>query len=390
MAPSLHKQERASSVELGDPQAYKLQLNKRGRPVRRGAGKKKSAADFVDSAILEEDDDPIDGPAVDDDGEPLKPVRSRKRKRSPSPPAPPLDPIIHDEDPDELSEGEPRNSFRRNADNCPVVLQINVPLGYHGPLFVKLNKNLLSALKEDGVDVRPPKGRPWNPPSSSVNTHVVGTGKQDLFAKLPPEIRNRIYDELFVAEGDLNFHCPANFQRSGQFLRTCKLVHSEGASALYGKNRFVFDRNKNMRGAFWERQNKEIGYKDIRQFLRMIGPQNLAFLRDIKITFEDASPAASEYQSHEARRYINDDHLIDCLRTLREAKLQRLTLNFSGRRMLLRSDSRFLSYLEMIKVDELRTNEPHRFYANKISPDLFEELKTLMVRKKKLYPEPKK
>lgn len=381
------KRERASSVELGDPQGHKLQLNKRGRPARRGAGKKKNASGFVDSAIIEADDDePIAGLDVDEDGEPLKPVRPRKRRRSVSPPAPVLDPIIRNEDPDELSEGEPRKSFKRNADNCPVVLKVNVPLGYHGPLLVKLDRSVMGALKDDGLDVHPPKRRPTIAPAPEPTNRVADTSNRLSFAGLPPEIRNRIYEEVLVAQDDLNFNRPFNFQRSAQFLRTCKLVHTEGASWLYSKNTFSFDRNRNSRRAFWEPQDREIGYKDMRQFLRMIGPQNLALIRDMKIIFEDAIPSATEYPSHEARRYVNDVHLIDCLRTLRNTKLQKLTMDFRGRRMLLRSDTLFLSYLEEIKTDEVKIVGPHRFHGSKINGDLAEELESLMVRKKKLYP----
>lgn len=380
-----HKQERASSLELGDPEGYKMQLNKRGRPARRGAGKKKSVTDFVDSSIIEaEDEESIDSPEVDEDGEPVKHVRPRKRRRSLSPPQAPLEPIIRNEDPDELSEGEPRKAFRKNKDKSPLQIQLNVPLGYHGPLVVKLDQSVLSVLNKDGLDVYPPKQRPTKRLAAEVSEDAVVTTSAKSFTALPPEVRNRIYAEVFVANDVLNFYRPHNFQRSAQFLRTCSTVHTEGASFLYSKNRFCFDRNRNGRKAFWELQDKEIGYKDMRQFLRMIGPMNVALIRDIKITFEDASPSAGEYPSHEARRYINDVHLIDCLRTIRTMKLQKLSLHFQGRRMLFKSDSLFLSYLEDIKTDELHVCEPAR-WGSKINHDLIDELKSLMVRKKKLY-----
>jgi hypothetical protein len=51
---------------------------------------------------------------------------------------------------------------------------------------------------------------------------------------------------------------------SAAFLRTCKQVHEEGRSVLYGFNTFYFGRNKEMRRPFWNSERKEIGYKDVR------------------------------------------------------------------------------------------------------------------------------
>ncbi|ORY13262.1 hypothetical protein BCR34DRAFT_562314 [Clohesyomyces aquaticus] len=207
------------------------------------------------------------------------------------------------------------------------------------------------------------------------------------FTDLPPEIRNKVYRAVFAKCGDFNFGQPDNFQRSAALLRTCKVVHSEACSVLYGENRFIFDRNRHMRGAFWEKQQKEIGYKDVRQFLKMIGPENLAHLRDIKLIFEDATPASTPYlHSQEERRYLNDQHLIDCLRILRQAKLRKLHLNFLGRRVLVRTDVKFLGYLEQIKADEVVTDKCRQwYYPSKIHPILLEELIKTMKREPKLY-----
>jgi hypothetical protein len=122
----------------------------------------------------------------------------------------------------------------------------------------------------------------------------------------------------------------------------------------------------------------------------MIGPENLVYIRDVKITFEDAPPAATPYlPDHESRRYLNDLHLIDCLRILRGARLRKLDMSFHGRRTLMMTDHRFLSYLERIKVDEVVSTEHARWYPNKINDDVMKELKERMTRKKKLYSEKK-
>ncbi|KAF2876352.1 hypothetical protein BDV95DRAFT_560535 [Massariosphaeria phaeospora] len=380
--------DRESSPELGSP-SRKPQYNKQtGRPIRRGAGQAKNREGYVDSVVIEEDE-PVELPSEDEDGEIVKPKRSAKRKRSPSPTPPPLEPIIYDEPPDEASDEDTVGMFHHNAPAQPIVLQFNVPLGYHGPLRVTLDRNLLQN-SSDAVaqDMKPRGGKLRKLGKSTTKqgkTAVVVPRKG--FTDLPPELRNKCYRHLFVADGEFSFPAAQGLSRSAQFLRTCKLVHSEGCSILYGENTFSFDRNRNTRGPFWEPVLKEIGYKDIRQFLKVIGPENLAYLRDIKFAFEDASPAATHYlKSHEERRYLNDDHLIDCLRILREAKLRKLTLSFYGRRTLLKTDVKFLGYLEQIKADEITTTNLMRYYFNnKIHQALWDDLKQVMVRKTKLY-----
>lgn len=172
---------------------------------------------------------------------------------------------------------------------------------------------------------------------------------------------------------------------SAQFLATCKLVHSEGCSVLYGENTFLFDRNKRTRGVFWESVHEEIGFTDVRRFLRVIGPENLAYLRDVWIWLDDAAPSSTPYLDHEERRYINDNHLIDCLRILRSAKLRKVSLTFGGRRVLYRSDTRIISYLEQIKADEVVQKGPGHWYPQKINMVVFQDLQAAMTRKKKLY-----
>lgn len=377
---------RSSSPELGSP-SLKQQYNKKtGRPIRRSAGQVKSLAGYVDSAVIElEDDEPIELPSEDENGEIIKHKRVQKRKRSPSPP--PLDAIIYDESADEPSEDE---SAGHSSAVAPITLQFNVPLGFHGPLIVKLDRSLLANTSE-GVahnmqsrkvrrNLRAPTVEP-GAQDTAVAIHKTG------FCDLPPELRNKVYRHVFVVDRGFGFPSASILCRSAQFLRTCRLVHSEGCSILYGENNFSFDRNRTTRGPLWEPVPKEIGYKDIRQFLKMIGPENLAYLRDVKLVLEDANPASTPYiHSHEDRRYINDEHLIDCLRILRCAKLRKFTLSFLGRRALSRADVKFVDYLERIKADEVEASSFVRYlYANKIHDNLWRHLKEQMTRKKKLY-----
>lgn len=178
--------------------------------------------------------------------------------------------------------------------------------------------------------------------------------------------------------------------RSSQFLRTCKLVHNEGCSILYGENTFLFNRHFNTRGPFWESIPKEIGYQDVLQFLKMIGAENLQYLRDIKFVFDDALPRDTPYldmQAHEKRRYLNDEYLINCLRILRHAKLRKLLLRFIGRRSVLKTDIKFLGYLEQIKADEVEQFSENEFCypPQKIGSGTWSDLQDLMIRKKRLY-----
>jgi hypothetical protein len=176
-------------------------------------------------------------------------------------------------------------------------------------------------------------------------------------------------------------------EKSAQFLRTCRMVHNEGCSILYGENTFVFDRHNGTRGPFWEVVPKEIGYQDVLHFLKMIGPENIQYLRDVNMYFDDARPGMTSYlDSHEKRRYINDDYLMNCLRILRDAKLRKVGMFFGGRRQLFKSDIKFLGRLEQIKADEI-VQLPSRYYQTqkKITNWVWEDLKTVMVRKKKLY-----
>lgn len=374
------------------PEIPLQQYTKQGRPVRRTAGKKEKVSGYVDSAIIDADDDePLEVPSEDEDGEIIKYVRNKKRKRSPSPIPPPLDQVHYNEEPDAPSDDETKSVVRRTASDKPVHLTFNIPLGYHGPMTVKLTPGILHSAEgaRHDMETRPAskkKTKALPPPQDAVTN-----AKSEGFGRLPPEIRNRVYELLFKDADEFKFHTPDNFCKSAQFLRTCKLVYSEGCSVLYSENKFVFDRNRHQRARYWEPIPKEIGYTDVRRFLKDIGPENLSYLRDVKIIFEDASPAATPYlPSHESRRYVNDQHLIDCLRILAQTKLQKFTINFHGRRALLKTDVRFLSYLEQIKADEVTSSEAPRWYnPNKISDSMFKELKEVMVRKKKMYPETK-
>jgi hypothetical protein len=202
---------RESSPELGSPTAAKGPVNKKtGRPIRRNAGQKKDLDGYVDSVIIEEEDDPIEVPSEDEDGHVVKSQRSKKRKRSPSPPPPPLDAIIYDESADEPSDDEGPSKYRRRAAEEPISLQFNIPLGFHGPLVVKLDRSMLIGADHAPVAMQPLQvGQKADSPEPEPEPRNSGKS----FADLHPEIRNRIYRALFVADSKLDFNCPSNFRR---------------------------------------------------------------------------------------------------------------------------------------------------------------------------------
>jgi hypothetical protein len=386
--------ERDNSPELGSPSNLTQYNKQTGRPIRKSAGKVKRVAEYVDSSILKEEGyEPSTDEASDDEEEMNKRRRAdklnQKRKRSPSPPSPRLEPLIYDQKLDELTDDETGGAFHRSTPKkSPITLQFNVPLGFHGPLFVKLDSALLKE-SEDGTpyDMRQVQSKKLRAASTPPQTPAIVAPKRG-FADLPPELRNTVYQHVFVHKASLQI--PQRPDRTGlclsaQFLRTCKLVHDEACSLLYGSNTFHFERHHDTRAPFWEPKLKEIGYQDVLHFLKMIGPENIQYLRDIRIDFEDALPKNCPDKTVEARRYIVDEYLMNCLRILRDAKLRKISVMFYGRRQLLKSDVKFLGYLEQIKADEV-IKMPETWYTQvKVGNYIWSGIKEQMTRKKKLY-----
>jgi hypothetical protein len=391
LLPPTSTPERDSSPELGSPSKIVQYNKKTGRPVRKSAGKAKKAAGYVDSSVLEEPDyEPTSSEESEDEdmeerGRTAK--TKQKRKRTPSPPSPRLEPMIYNQDMDELTDEETGGAFHRNTpQKPPVTLQFNVPLGFHGPLFVKLDSALLKD-SEDGVRHDMHKSKKARAVGSPSKVAAVAVQSKS-FTDLPPELRNTIYRHAFVRQDTLRIpQRPTHpgLCQSAQFLRTCKLVHDEGCSILYGENEFLFQRHHDTRAPFWEPKLKEIGYQDVLHFLKMIGPENVQYLRDIQFDFDDALPKNASDSTIESRRYVVDEYLMNCLRILRDAKLRKVTLTFFGRRQLFRADVRFLGYLEQIKADEVVKQPTSWHMQEKAGSWVWPGIKEQMTRKKKLY-----
>ncbi|KAF2495621.1 hypothetical protein BU16DRAFT_394462 [Lophium mytilinum] len=368
-----------------------------GRPIRRGAGQKRKDDGYVDSVIIEDDIIPVESCSEDEDGNPT--VRKvSKRKRTPSPTPPPLDALIDDDlPPCEESDDEDQDTDTAQ----PIELTFHIPPGFKGPLVVRLDHKLLATAGADSSSTKHSidhGSRLWfakrhrktsktmtkRPAKVAAGTHrPSATG----FLKLPPELRNKIYKLLFVSQSELRFNNP-QFSLSSAFLRTCKQVHDEGRSILYGEGTFVFERNRLSRSPFWDPVAKEIGYKDMRRFLTMIG-DNLALLRQVRVVFEDATPSSLPYvRSQEERRFIHDEHLIECLRILRRAELKKFTLCFHGRKTLTEYDgASFLGRVCEIQADKVDIiSNPRCWYMeSKIHYTVKEPLVKSMTRDTPLY-----
>ncbi|KAL1794304.1 hypothetical protein ACET3X_007725 [Alternaria dauci] len=403
---------RDTSPEL-DSSSKTTQYNqKTGRPVRKSAGKIKRVAGYVDfedpdfAALtdselselseLDDDDDDDDMTPLSLSGKKKKNKGALKRKRSPSPPSPHLEPLIHNQELDDLTDNEEGGAFHRNdPKKPPVTLQFNVPLGFHGPLFVKLDSTLLQVNQQGKLhEMQPGKSKKLR--TESPERVGPATVRSKGFTDLPGELRNTIYRYLFARKDkDSRLRIPLtsndpkdSLAKSAQFLRSCKLVHNEACSILYGENTFSFHRHYDTRGPYWEPVPKEIGYQDVLHFLRKIGPENIQYLRDVNFVFDDARPKDTPYvTSNEQRRYLNDEYLMNCLRILRDAKLHKISMYFGGRRQLGRTDVRFLGYLEQVKADEVsRKSEKYYHSADRyLSQVAWGHLKDKMTRKKKLY-----
>jgi hypothetical protein len=95
---------------------------------------------------------------------------------------------------------------------------------------------------------------------------------------------------------------------------------------------------------------------------------------------------------NEERRYVHDEHLIECLKVLaKQTRLKRITMAFWGRKTLACTDSRFLQNLYKIKADEVEIKPPsishYHWHPNRIHSDVQMTVKKEMTRKDKLYAE---
>jgi hypothetical protein len=139
LLPPATPRTRDSSPELGSPSKITQYNKQTGRPVRKSAGKIKKVAGFVDF----EDDEfgPLttDGSEDEDEEEEEMDARGRsdkkkrvtKRKRSPSPPSPRLEPLVYEQELEELTDNEEGGAFHRHTPKASIRGTICIPLLIH-------------------------------------------------------------------------------------------------------------------------------------------------------------------------------------------------------------------------------------------------------------------
>ena len=179
------------------------------------------------------------------------------------------------------------------------------------------------------------------------------------FLELSGEIRNRIY-RLVLRGEPVQFIDGENFERSGNILRANKQIYEETRRVLYGENDFIFERDPQKCGAFWQPNRSEIGYTNVRRFLEMIGPVNIGLIRLAGFAFEDAVPSSAPGKSRDERRYANDPHCLDVLKTFAKyGNLHKITIGLYGRRVLCdRRDWKFVGALRSIPADLVDFKHP--------------------------------
>lgn len=339
------------------------------RPSRRSAGRKVNKdSPFADSGIA------ISDPEDEGDAETIVLQKPRKRRRSPSP-ALSNNGVATDDESVSVHDGIFSDDDHQHPTTLssldyvvpPVQLTFNVPVGHSGPFVVNLD---VASLFQKSLDARPGPTRRSSVRRSSLPSKALtqtNTNTQEVsesrvadpawagFLDLPAELRNEIYALAFVSPDPFNFSSPQNFGRSAALLCTCRQIHDEGRTILYGENEFLFRRMTLRAGSFWVKDWNEVGFRSARKFLKAIGPSNTGFIRHITFSLEDAVPSLNpDLATAEERRFVHDDVLMSILRHLADyGQLQLLELHFQGRKSITRSDSRFLDYLTRVKADQV-------------------------------------
>ena len=189
------------------------------------------------------------------------------------------------------------------------------------------------------------------------------------FFSLAPEIRNKIYELLLVKPEPVDFRERRGFCRSSHLLRINRQFYKKAIPILYGRNFFVFGRCYEKGGPYWSRQWNEIGYGNVRKFLRDIGPGNIPLLRSVSLNFHDALRSDAPYRNLEQRRFSGDQDLLMILKQLaRHGRLNDVTLGFAGRQMYKTntSNKKFTQALHAVQTDILEFGSPqyHALYKS--------------------------
>ncbi|KAI5364000.1 hypothetical protein Slin15195_G096550 [Septoria linicola] len=349
MAPTKKQKRNNVSMELQGGQTLPSR-NTKGRAVRKCRTQQRDSP-FEDSAVAISDDE--SDYQEETIGDVISVAPSKKRRRSPSPLARlPSDDVANVSD-SSMSDAEDEPAITQ-AGATTIHLTVNIPPGHQGPITLNLDPRKFNTTQSTFSSPSKPD-RLAQTTLNRLNARSISkSSKYAGFLDLPAELRNDIYRLVFVTERPtINFAQPDNFSRSAALLRTCRQVYEEGRSILYTENAFAVERRTQRYGSFWENEWRELGYLNVRKFMKSIGPTNTALIRKMSFMLEDAVPCLNpSMRTNEERRFVHDDDLMSVLRHLgNHGRLQTLHLHFHGRRRVDRTDDRFLDYMKRLKAD---------------------------------------
>lgn len=333
---------------------------------------------------------------VDDRSSKKRKIRSSKqgsRKRRPPPAKVPelsdIDETVDISQEFELFKGSDHGQQRtpRPAQACaetPKTIRLQVPAG-----VTTINLDLATLMQQaagsDPLTRTNGVGVTEYPDADVVrSTHGVpqkqseGTG----FFDLEPELRNRIYRQVLVSDAPVKFIAGDGLSRTAALLRVSKQVYAEARGILYGENAFHFCRRNATRGAYFEANWKEVGYKDVRRLLETIGAHNIVLMRYLSIEFEDATSAYAAKTHDGGGRYVTDPvvHRICDLLADSNVVVDKLVVAFAGRTQLDKDDFHFLKSFTRIRCHKLINT--CAFGHSKIAIGLVDKLKQKMVVKR--------
>jgi hypothetical protein len=314
-------------------------------------------------------------------------IKKRKAIKRPGP-APEAPEISEDED-IEFDEDDSVWSHRGalTHSNKPTVASprmIKIQINGASDSPTTINLNLADLLRANGLTHINVEAQA----TASTVKQIVGdeadkVGKMKLgFLDVPRELRNKVYQYVFAAKGPILFDHPDNFRNSAGFLRTCRTVAAEGTEVLYGENSFHFSRNSQKRGKYWDKEWREVGFKDVRRFLTDIGPGNVSKVKYVSFLLEDAAPYATPSLTVMERRFANDAILQDVFNIIgTNTVLRKLAILFGGRAAIASSDYHFLKALARVKCNEFRNIPSVQGHISRIHENVFNTLKSVIVKK---------
>lgn len=246
--------------------------------------------------------------------------------------------------------GQTSTAVRSKAATTKIYIKklvINVPPGHQGPLQVKLelpSKGLdcSSTLNEaSGSDnqsecnalLRQTAGDRTTKTSQTPCSRAEDESRCG-FLSLPAELRDMIYEDVFVLEFD-RYLAPVDdtdTRLCAALLRTCRQVYQEGRKWLYSENRFIVRSDWRTSGGYWEPKWSALGYETMKMWFSTIGTENTQLLQNVYLHFADFSIRDRPYETIEERRYVRDPHIVSILDQLSACKsLKRLKISFNGK-----------------------------------------------------------